>query len=63
MNKILVEVLIIENMAKKNTEDEEESEVKQYGVVLKKEKKLRHRIYPQKGKVPEEEDTDSYKIV
>ncbi len=50
-------------MAKKNPKDEEETEIKQYGVVLKKDKKLRHRIYPQKGKIPDEEDTDSYKIV
>ena len=39
----------------------DKSEIKEYGVVLKKEKKYRHRIYPQKGKVPEEDDT--YKIV
>ena len=38
------------------------SDIKEYGVVLKKEKKYRSRIYPQKGKVPEEED-DAYKIV
>ncbi len=50
-------------MAEKNTKDEEDSENTQYGVVLKKDKKLRHRIYPQRGKVPDEEDTDSYKIV
>ena len=41
--------------------DSEESEEKEYGVVLTKEKKYRHRIYPQKGKVPEDDDT--YKIV
>lgn len=38
------------------------SDIKEYGVVLKKDKKYRGRIYPQKGKVPEEED-ESYKIV
>ncbi|MFX0070967.1 MAG: hypothetical protein ACFFAO_07750 [Candidatus Hermodarchaeota archaeon] len=37
------------------------SDDKEYGVILKKEKKYRHRIYPQKGKIPEEDD--SYKIV
>ncbi|MFX1572730.1 MAG: hypothetical protein ACFFB0_08275 [Promethearchaeota archaeon] len=37
-------------------------EGQEYGVVLKKEKKFRHRIYPQKGKVPED-DTDDYEIV
>ena len=37
-------------------------EEKEYGVILRKDKKYRHRIYPQKGKVPEE-DTDEYKIV
>ena len=36
---------------------------KEYGVVLKKNKKYRHKIFPQKGKVPEEDDDDSYKIV
>ena len=41
--------------------DLDESEDKEYGVVLTKEKKYRHRIYPQKGKVPEEDDT--YRIV
>ncbi|MBY9016512.1 MAG: hypothetical protein KGD68_12530 [Candidatus Lokiarchaeota archaeon] len=37
-------------------------EVKEYGVVLKKNKKHKHKIFPQKGRVPEEDD-DSYKIV
>jgi len=36
-------------------------EIKEYGVVLTKEEKYRHRIYPQKGKIPEEDD--DYKIV
>lgn len=49
---------------KENKQKElEDSEVKEYGVVLTKEKKYRHRIYPQKGKVPEEEEEDEYKIV
>lgn len=38
-----------------------DSEVKEYGVVLTKDKKYRHRIYPQKGKIPDEDD--DYKIV
>ncbi len=38
-----------------------DSEVKEYGVILTKEEKYRHRIYPQKGKIPEEDD--DYKIV
>ena len=41
--------------------DEKQSEVKEYGVVLTKDEKYRHRIYPQKGKVPEEDE--DYKIV
>jgi hypothetical protein len=40
---------------------ENETEVKEYGVVLKKDETYRHRIYPQKGKVPDEDD--DYKIV
>lgn len=39
----------------------ENSEMKEYGVVLKKDKKYRFRIYPQKGKKPKEDD--SFKIV
>jgi len=39
----------------------EDSEVKEYGVILTKEEKYRHRIYPQKGKIPEEDE--DYKIV
>lgn len=42
-------------------EDLDDPDVKEYGVVLKK-KKFRSRIFPQRGKPPEE-DTDSYKIV
>ncbi|NVM36241.1 MAG: hypothetical protein HWN81_11655 [Candidatus Lokiarchaeota archaeon] len=37
------------------------SEVKEYGVVLTKDEKYRHRIYPQKGKIPDEDE--DYKIV
>jgi hypothetical protein len=37
------------------------NKIKEYGVVLKKEKKYRHKIFPQKGKIPEEDD--SYKVV
>ncbi len=37
------------------------SEVKEYGVVLTKDEKYRHRIYPQKGKIPDEDE--NYKIV
>ena len=47
---------------KRNRKSEEkETEVKEYGVVLTKDEKYRHRIYPQKGKVPEEDE--DYKIV
>ena len=35
---------------------------KEYGVVLKRIKKLRFKIFPQKGKSPKEED-ETYKIV
>ena len=35
---------------------------KEYGVVLKNKKKYRHKIFPQKGKAPEEDD-EAYKIV
>ena len=38
-----------------------DSEVKEYGVVLTKNEKYCHRIYPQKGKIPEEDE--DYKIV
>lgn len=44
---------------KKPTKDEQ----KEYGVVLTKDDKFKHRIYPQKGKVPDEKEDDSYKIV
>ncbi|MFX1499620.1 MAG: hypothetical protein ACFFDH_01495 [Promethearchaeota archaeon] len=37
------------------------SEVREYGVVLTKGKRYRHRIYPQKGKIPENDE--DYKIV
>jgi len=48
----------------KSKEDpERDSKAEEYGVVLTKEKKYQHRIYPQKGKVPEEEEDDSYKVV
>ena len=35
---------------------------KEYGVVLKRIKKLRFKIFPQKGKIPKDED-EKYKIV
>lgn len=38
-----------------------ETEMVEYGVVLKKRKKYKHRIFPQKGKKPEE--SEDYKIV
>jgi hypothetical protein len=41
---------------------DDNQEVKEYGVVLKKNKKYGHKIFPQKGKVPEDDD-DSYEIV
>ena len=41
--------------------EEEDTEAKEYGVVLTKDEKYRHRIYPQKGKVPDEDE--DYKIV
>ena len=46
---------------KKKESKEEDNEIKEYGVVLTKDKKYRHRIYPQKGKVPE--DDEDYRIV
>ncbi|MBD3353513.1 MAG: hypothetical protein GF364_18665 [Candidatus Lokiarchaeota archaeon] len=46
---------------KSNFNGNEDSE--EYGVVLKKEEKLKHRIYPQKGKKPKKKEDDSYKIV
>lgn len=46
---------------KKKKKKSEEPEIKEYGVVLTKEEKYQHRIYPQKGKVPEEDD--EYKVV
>ncbi len=49
------------NKKQKKKEDSDNSETKEYGVVLTKEKKYRHRIYPQKGIVPEE--GDFYRIV
>ncbi len=48
---------------KSKEENEKDSEAEEYGVVLTKEKKYQHRIYPQKGKVPKEEEDDSYKVV
>ncbi|MFX1238958.1 MAG: hypothetical protein ACFFAS_10555 [Promethearchaeota archaeon] len=44
---------------KKKTKD---NNAKEYGVVLLKNKKYKHRIYPQKGKVPKDDD-ENYKIV
>ena len=44
-----------------NKSNGKDSEVKEYGVVLTKDEKYRHRIYPQKGKIPEEDE--DYKIV
>ncbi len=41
--------------------ESKENESVEYGVVLKKRKKLRHRIFPQKGKKPE--DSEDYKVV
>lgn len=46
---------------KKKKKESKEAEVSEYGVVLKKRKKYRHRIFPQKGKKPEE--SEDYKIV
>ncbi|MHA1986341.1 MAG: hypothetical protein ACW98D_06875 [Promethearchaeota archaeon] len=48
---------------KSKKDNERDSETEEYGVVLTKEKKYQHRIYPQKGKVPKEEEDDSYKVV
>ena len=42
--------------------DDSNSNDEEYGVVLKKKKKYRRRIFPQKGKKPSK-DEDSYKIV
>lgn len=46
---------------KKSPKKSKDEETEEYGVVLTKEEKYRHRIYPQKGKVPEEDD--EYKVV
>ena len=40
--------------------ESKETEMVEYGVVLKKRKKYRHRIFPQKGKKPEE--SEDYKV-
>ena len=48
-------------MPKADKEDSN-SNNEEYGVVLKKEKKYRRRIFPQKGKKPSKGE-DSYKIV
>ena len=48
----------IKKTKKSNGKD---AEVKEYGVVLTKDEKYRHRIYPQNGKIPEEDE--DYKIV
>jgi hypothetical protein len=41
--------------------EKEKPDFKEYGVVLKKEKKYKHKIFPQKGKIPEDED--SFEVV
>ena len=46
---------------KKLINSTKDKNIKEYGVVLKKEKKYKHKIFPQKGKVPEEDE--SFKIV
>ncbi|MFX1568674.1 MAG: hypothetical protein ACFFCV_09930 [Promethearchaeota archaeon] len=46
---------------KKNKSEDNERGIREYGVVLKKDEKYRHRIYPQKGNVPE--DDEDYRIV
>ena len=46
---------------KKPSKKSKEAEEKEYGIVLTKEEEYQHRIYPQKGQVPEEDD--EYKIV
>ena len=48
---------------KSKKDHKKDSETEEYGVVLTKEKKYQHRIYPQKGKAPEEEEDDTYKVV
>ena len=50
-----------EKSRKKEESKKKDIEIKEYGVVLTKEDKYRHRIYPQKGKVPEEDE--DYRIV
>ena len=51
-------------MPKADEEDlnDSNSNNEEYGVVLKKKRKYRRRIFPQKGKKPSK-DEDSYKIV
>ena len=48
---------------KSKKDSDRDSETEEYGVVLTKEKKYQHRIYPQNGKAPEEEEDNSYKVV
>lgn len=46
---------------KKIINSKKDKDIKEYGVVLKKEKRYKHKIFPQKGKVPEEDE--SFKVV
>jgi len=48
-------------MGKKKRNVLKETDMEEYGVVLKKRKKYRYRIFPQKGKKPKE--SDDYKVV
>lgn len=61
-----MEIKLVKKRTKKKSKrnkkfDQKNSEVKEYGVILTKDEKYRHRIYPQKGKIPEEDE--DYKIV
>ena len=47
---------------KKNKNHDEEDNSEEYGVILKK-GKYKKKVFPQKGKKPEPEETDTYKVV
>ena len=47
---------------KKSKKSEKEDNSEEYGVILKK-GKYKKKVFPQKGKKPEPEETDTYKIV
>jgi hypothetical protein len=46
---------------KRRKKQAQKAEKEEYGIILRRKKKYRHRIFPQKGKKPKE--TEDYKIV